>query len=505
MLASKNKVMAPSQRVGDPPREAHGLMSAKNRVHASIVLALSVALTGCNTLADVKNTFIGGGVSGPGQEARRVSGFIGGVVADEPTAALAGREVLSLGGNAADAAVAIGFTLAVTYPSRASLGAGGACLAYSPAKTGAGEGVPEAIMFTSVAPRAGSGRTDRPAAVPMLARGLFTLHARYGRRPFETLISPAEQLARFGAPASRAFIRDLQLVTGPLSADPASRSVFTPGGTVLGEGSQLVQGDLGATLAQLRVAGVGDLYQGSLARRFEAASAVAGGGVALADLRGALPRTLPPLIVDAGRDRVAFLPLPADGGLAAAAAFQSLTANPAGVQAANDRALAVAERVRGGGVTSAEAALASSGSGASLPPLPASTTFATLDRDGNAVVCAVTMNNLFGTGRMAGGTGIVMAASPASVPPPLLAAALVWNPSLRAFRAAIGGSGQDGAPLAVAAGLVNALGSTTAIPAPVPAPGRENAILCARYLPDSDGSCTWATDSRGSGLAAGRT
>ena len=290
----------------------------------------------------VEQTFFGGGVTGPGSPPPRIGGFVGGVVADEPNAALAGREVLVLGGTAADAAVAIGFTLAVTYPSRASLGAGGACLAYSPAKTGAGEGVPEAIVFMPVAPATVVPRTDRPAAVPMLARGLFALHSRYGRRPFETLLAPAEQLARFGTPASRAFMRDLQLVAGPLLADPDARAVFAPGGKVLTEGSNLVQPDLGATLAQLRVSGVGDLYQGALARRLEAASARAGGGLVLADLRAALPKTLAPLIVRAGRDQVAFLPPPADGGLAAAAAFQALQAAPNDIEAARSRSIAVA-------------------------------------------------------------------------------------------------------------------------------------------------------------------
>ena len=89
------------------------------------------------------------------------------------------------------------------------------------------------------------------------------------------------------------------------------------------------------------------------------------------------------------------------------------------------------------------------------------------------------------------------------MPAPLLAAAIAWNANLGAFHAAVGGSGQEAAPLAVAAGLSNALRSGTAIPAPVPDPGRENAILCSRYLPDSEGSCSWATDSRGSGLAVG--
>ncbi len=478
-------------------------MPALRRIRTSILLALCGTLAACDTLSSVQQTFLGGGVTGPGAPQPRISGFVGGVVADEPTAALAGREVLILGGTAADAAVAVGFTLAVTYPSRASLGSGGACLVYSPARTGAGEGLPEAIVFTPVAPTTVVPRTDRPAAIPMLARGLFALHARYGRRPFETLVVPAEQLARFGTPAPRALIRDLQLVAGPLLADPSARAVFAPGGTVLTEGTNLLQPDLGATMAQLRVAGVGDLYQGALARKMESASATAGGGLVVADMRAALPKTLAPLVIPAGRDQAAFLPPPADGGLAAAAAFQSLQTAPENGTAARSRGEAVAARWRAGGVTTA-ALLGSKDAPADagpLPALPASTTFATLDRDGNAVVCALTMNNLFGTGRIAPGTGIMLAASPASTPPPLLAAAIAWNATLRSFHAAVGGSGQEGAPLAVAAGLANAL--VGQIHNEVPEPGRENVIACARYLPGSESSCGWATDSRGSGLATG--
>ena len=124
----------------------------------------------------------------------------------------------------------------------------------------------------------------------MLPRGLYLLHARYGHRPFESLIVPAEQLARFGTPASRALVRDLALVAGPLFADPNTRAVFSKDGAPLAEGQQLLQPDLGATLSQIRVAGVGDFYTGALARRIEQASPLAGGPIALADLRGALPR-----------------------------------------------------------------------------------------------------------------------------------------------------------------------------------------------------------------------
>jgi gamma-glutamyltranspeptidase/glutathione hydrolase len=469
-------------------------------------LLLIPPMAGCDTIASVGGSLVD---SGPAEGAPgHVAGFLGGVVADEPRAALVARDVLSGGGTAADAAVALGFALSVTLPSRAGLGGGGACLAYSPKKSGPGAGMPEAILFTSVAPPSARGG-DRPAALPMLARGLFALHARYGKRPFETLIAPAEQMARFGSPASRAFVRDLGVVAGPLAGDPGARAVFFRNGQPLAEGATLSQPDLGATLTQLRVSGVGDLYQGALAHRLEEVTPGVGGPMTVADLRGALPKVAAPLTLPAaaGGDTIAFLPPPADGGLAAAGAFQALQAKPGDFDGASARALALASRIRqSGGDAQAMLAQPQPPTGG-LPLLPASTTFLTLDKDGDAVACALTMNNLFGTGRIAPGTGIVLAASPAAVPPPLLATAIAWNNNIHAFRASVGGSGQAGAPLAAAFALTQVLAdrSNTAHPMPVPAPdpGRANAMECTRYLPDEDGTCGWATDPRGAGLAVG--
>jgi gamma-glutamyltranspeptidase/glutathione hydrolase len=473
--------------------------SGRLRALVAAAVALSLPLAGCETLNDVKETFVGG--PPPAGQLGQVTGFLGGVVADEPRAALIGRDILSAGGSAADAATAVGFALAVTLPSRAGLGGGGACLAYSPGLKSPDKGEPVAVMF--VPPAAGSAQgADRPAAVPMLARGLFALQARYGTQQFEALIKPAEELARFGTPASRALVRDIQVVAGPLAADPNARAVFTRNGAPLAEGDPLVQPDLASLLAQIRVSGVGDLYQGALGRRIETATPLAGGPVTLAELRASLPSVVAPISVPQGRDQLAFLPPPADGGLAAAAAVAALDAHPNDVAAANARGLAVAAQWRRSG-GDPQALLAASVPPASLPILPASTTFATLDRDGNAVVCALTMNNLFGTGRVAPGMGMLLAASPRTAPPPLLSAALAWNTTLHEFRAEVGGSGQEGAPLAVAFGMLSALRADAPMPVPVPEPGRANVIACSKYLPGAPESCGSATDPRGAGLAAG--
>lgn len=438
-----------------------------------------------------------------------IKGFLGGVAADEPSAALVGREVLSAGGTAGDAAVAIGFALAVTLPSRAGLGGGGACLAYRAGAKGPDTGAPQAILFVPPAP-ASPGTADRPAAPPMLARGLFLLHLHYGTRRFESLLGPAEQMARSGVTVSRALARDLSVVAGPLGADPAARSVFFPGGSPLAEGARFVQPGLAGTLAEMRRLGIGDLYQGGLAHILIDAGRDAGAGLTVADLRAALPTIRPILSVAAGDYSVAFLPPPADGGLAAAAAFTALRQDPTAVDAAGARALAAAARWRQGGTVDATALINGTATvpDAALPPLPASTSFVVLDRLGGAVACALTMNNLFGTGRVAGGTGILLAASPKVVPPPLLAAALAFDPKRHAFRAAVGAAGQEGAPLAAAVAMAQALadpGTTPhPMPTPVPEPGRANVIECPRDLPGDARACAWATDPRGSGLAIGR-
>ncbi|WP_198373724.1 gamma-glutamyltransferase, partial [Roseomonas rosulenta] len=368
------------------------------RAGRRLALLLAALLPGCSTMSSMMPSF-GRTPAAPLGTPGNVTGFLGGAAAEEPRAAIVAREILSAGGSAVDAAVAGAFALSVTLPSRAGLGGGGACLVYS-----AGRREVEAVLFPAGARTELPPGTDRPAAVPMMARGLFLLHTRGARLPFEQLVRPAEDLARFGTEISRVFADDLAIVAAPLLNDPNARRVFgSPGGGPLRAGERMTQLDLGATLAQLRTGGVGELYQGPLSQRAAEASLLAGGGLTEADLRAGRAEATQPVRIAAGNDAVHFLPASADGGAGTAAAFQA--------------ALGGSLPATGGAPVGAQAGLV------------------TLDPQGNAVACAFTMNNLFGTGRVLPEIGILLAAAPSgSVAPAPLAVALATNRELRGFR-----------------------------------------------------------------------
>ena len=409
-----------------------------------LAAALSfTALSGCATIGHQLLGTNAGPDASLGQNAAPPSVF-GYAVADEPQAALIGRQVLNQGGNAADAAAAEGFAMAVTLPSRASLGGGGACLVRMPDAKGNMQ-PPVALLFPAGSPAAESG--DRPAAVPTMARGLLALQAGYGQLPQSAVIVPAERLAA-SAQLSPALESDLTVVGSALLADPAAAAVFAPGGTMLPAGANLQQPDLAATLETLRVQGVQGFYAGAYARQFAAAAQEAGGGLTVDDLASAKPHIEPAVTGTADGYATASLPV----------------STPA------------------------------------METLPASASFMALDKNGGAVICVTSLNNLFGTGRIAPGTGVVLAASPHSNPVPDLAAAMAYT-SGGAFRAAASGTGQSAAAQAAQAGLANALAGHPGVQ--VPEPGRANVISCPGGVPGGEGSCTAAADARGQGLAVG--
>ncbi|MDE8345350.1 MAG: gamma-glutamyltransferase [Acidocella sp.] len=428
--------------MSEPPHLNRSITILRHKMFRSACAIASISLlSGCGLGHRL-------GMGGPsaaslGEGAATPSVF-GYAVADEPQAALVARQILNDGGNAADAAAAAGFALSVTLPSRAGLGGGGACIIKMPGADGKAA-APVTLIFPA---GASTGGGARPAAIPSLARGLLALQARYGTLPYASVIVPAERLAG-GVPVSQALANDLAVVGPALLADPAAASVFSQNGAPLQAGDDLVQPDLAATFEVLRTQSVLGFYTGGFANDLSTAAIQAGGGLTVADLARAHPYFATPDITTTGGISVASLPVPP---------LSSAT-------------------------------------------LPASAGFAALDKNGGVVACAVTMNNLFGTGRIAPGTGILLAASPKATPTPELAAAIAYTADGLTFRAAATGTGQTGAAAAAADAIADALANRPA--ALVPSPGRANVISCPGGVPGGDATCTATADPRGHGLATG--
>lgn len=213
-------------------------------------------------------------------------------------------------------------------------------------------------------------------------------------------------LASNGITVSRALASDLAVVRTALLADENARAIFGRGeaGT-LTSGDTLIQPRLAGFLERVRSAGVGDLYNGALADVYSTAAQKAGGGLNTSDLRRTLPVETVALTTQANGISASFLAPPADGGLGAAIRYTTGSSAQGAVSAW--RASGATD------VAAAQAALDNGKTGGSaLPALPASTSFVVTDRNGMAVACSLSENNLFGTGRIAGSTGIVLGASP---------------------------------------------------------------------------------------------
>ncbi|WP_243444080.1 gamma-glutamyltransferase [Asaia prunellae] len=278
-------------------------------LRSACALTAATLLAGCSDVAHIGHSLFG-------KTTPIVTGYIGTVVADEPRAALVGRDVLVHGGNAADAAAAVGMALSVTLPSRASLGGGGACL------VSRGREAPQAFVFLPAA--APATQASRQAAIPMTPRGLFTMQLRYGTVEFGDLLGPSVRLARSGTTVSRVLAQDIAAVQTPLFADDAARTVFSrPDGSPLQNGDAMVQPQLASFLERMTNLGVGDLYNGALGAIFVDGANKAGGGLSTASMRAAMPMQLAALQVEQDGYTASFLPPPADGGLGAAAAFHS--------------------------------------------------------------------------------------------------------------------------------------------------------------------------------------
>jgi gamma-glutamyltranspeptidase/glutathione hydrolase len=395
----------------------------------SVVILVLSLLSGCS-LFDLEDS-----------ENVEVREFIGGVAGDEPQAVLAARGILRSGGNAVDAATALYFALSVTLPSSASLGSGGVCLVHDAPKRKT-----EALDFVLRTPRIIPQNTDRPSAIPGSPMGMFVLHTKYGNLPWSQLVAVGERLARFGSRATRTLVNDLEPVAAALFEDASSRKIFADrNGNIVAEGSKLVQLDLANVLANIRVNGPVDLYSGKLAARLVEAVKAAGGSLSLADLRDFSPRWLKPAKYKIANRSAFFFPPPGAAGIVLGQMIGMLdvddefddSSEVARLHLLAETAMrALAERQRwmtddyqsredpdklvepghlrkllsNFSLDKHTSPGAFNPRPAARPENPSATSFVVVDRLGSAVACELTMNNRFGVGRIAPGTGVMLAA-----------------------------------------------------------------------------------------------
>jgi gamma-glutamyltranspeptidase/glutathione hydrolase len=423
-----------------------------------------------------------------------VPGALGVISVEEPQAALVARDILSAGGTAADAAVAIGLTLSVTMPSSASLAGGGVCIVRD-----AREEAPKVIDFLPRAPRMIASGTSRPNAIPANPRGLFLLHSKYGELKWELVVSPAENLARFGYNVSRAFATTLAPVASALIQDPVSARVFVrKDGGVISEGDFLKQLNLAATLGRFRSKGVGDFYVGKDAHTFVEAVEAAGGSLTIEDMRDFRPVFRDTISFPWESNTVwHFAGPPAAGGAVAAEMMSILMddelfedADPALrehlIAEAAKRAFATrmtSMQADGNYSTDLSAVLSKAAIERAIDSIdvnqatpfrnlvsspvnwsetPSGVGFSVMDAKGGAVACTLTMNNAFGTGRMAEGYGMILAAAPdqrGRTYTPLGPALLTSELNNKAYMAAASSGG-----VTAAAALVNVIARAGAGP-----------------------------------------
>lgn len=267
-------------------------------------------------------------VGGPRSTASRR----GVVVAVEEHAARAGIAMLERGGNAVDAAVAVGYALAVTHPSAGNLGGGGFLL-YRP------KGGPTAVVdFRETAPAALTQpafdemihmRAVGPAAVavPGTVAGLDLALAKFGTLPRADVMAPAIELAKRGFRLGHFQALSIKWAWSDLARDRAAARIFGDHGKPKPEGSTLVQPELAKALERIATNGDEGFYAGETARAIADLGARAG-LVTLDDLARFRPVLREPLRATFHGLTVEVPPPPSAGGVATVLMLEALDELP---------------------------------------------------------------------------------------------------------------------------------------------------------------------------------
>ena len=375
------------------------------------------------------------------------------VVSAHRLATAAGLDVLKNGGNAVDAAVAVAYALAVTFPEAGNIGGGG----FMTIRLANGrstfidfrETAPAAATATMYQDAAGnvvplrSTRGFLAAGIPGTVAGLELARSKYGTRPRAPLMAAAIRLARTGFVLDQGDADFLAEGAGDFAKDPPSAAIFLNHGRPWQAGQRWVQADLGRTLQAIAAGGAAAFYNGPIAAQIAKASQRGGGIMTPADFAAYKAVERKPIECDYRSYHIISAPPPSSGGIVLCETLNILEGYPIaslgfhsaqGVhytaealrRAFHDRNLnlgdpdfvkvdvtkftskAYAALLRAG--ISADRATPSS----SLPAPAASkegqstTHFSIVDAAGNAVSLTYTLNDWFGARVTAAGTGVLL-------------------------------------------------------------------------------------------------
>jgi gamma-glutamyltranspeptidase/glutathione hydrolase len=394
-------------------------------------------------------------------QARGILGHNGMVVAQERIAARIGVEILDRGGNAVDAAVAVGFALAVTYPRAGNLGGGGFMVIHLAKDAKSSNPRDIAIDYRETAPEAatptmfldGDGNPDPvksrdsglSVGVPGTVAGLALAQEKYGsgKMSFADLLAPAIRLAQQGFAVEDDLADSLPVAAKRLARFPSTAAILLKnGGQPLQAGDRLIQFDLADTLKAIAARGPRAFYEGSIAKNIADAVRQAGGIMTVEDLQNyrAIER---PVVRGTYRGRtIVSMPPPSSGGVHLIEMLNILEGYDlrhlgrgdeglhyfieAMKRAYADRAVFMGDpdsvKIPVAGLISKNYA-ASLRAGITAKATPAAeihpgkpdeyegqntTHFSVIDRDGNAVSNTYTLNFSYGLGLIADGTGVLL-------------------------------------------------------------------------------------------------
>ncbi len=247
------------------------------------------------------------------------------VVSAQHLATRVGVDVLKDGGNAVDAAVAVGYALAVVYPAAGNLGGGGFMTLTL------ADGRKTFLDFREKAPLAASANMYLDAAgnvvprasthghlavgVPGTVSGLELARSKYGSLPRSALLAPAIALAERGFVLEQGDIDLLVTATEDFRKDPASAAIYLNHGQPYAVGQKLVQPDLARTLRAVSERGVDGFYKGAVAEAIVRSSQAGGGILTQADLDQYRTREMAPVECDYRGRHIVSAPPPSSGGV----------------------------------------------------------------------------------------------------------------------------------------------------------------------------------------------